>query len=308
MIKLLIEKEKHASVQGEKAEFEQALSLMETAWASAVMLDHMYEVPLAEWSEMIGVRSETGYSVVYALADEIGEWPGARKRQVYNCLKRVCKQKASCVVGPMSGSRVPVFVMLPDEAVWHCPRAAKSHAVQFAGQTIGALGRQFGQLRVHAGIGTCYSSISGLAASYHEALTAADKHAASAFHYYGDPAEEARGSNDPSAVIRQAKDYIDANYTSDLSLEQVAESMGLKPQYFSRLFKTCSGITFIDYLTQLRIEKAKDMMEEPHLSLKCIGRSIGYRDPNYFSRVFRKTVGVSPSQFREQHGRRIRSG
>ncbi|XID90517.1 helix-turn-helix domain-containing protein [Paenibacillaceae bacterium WGS1546] len=308
MIKLLSEEKKHASMQGEKAEFEQALSLMETAWASAVMLDHMYEVPLAEWSEMIGVRSETGYSVVFALADEGGELSGACKRQVYNFLKRVCKQKASCVVGPMSGSRVPVFVMLPDEAAWRCPRAAKSHAVQFAGQIIGALGRQFGQVRVHAGIGTCYSSIKGLAASYQEALTAADKHAASAFCYYGDAAEEARGSNDPFAVIRQAKEYIDANYTSDLSLEQVAEAMGLKPQYFSRLFKTCSGITFIDYLTQLRIEKAKDMMGEPHLSLKCIGRSIGYRDPNYFSRVFRKTVGVSPSQFREQHGRRMRSG
>lgn len=105
-------------------------------------------------------------------------------------------------------------------------------------------------------------------------------------------ADEHRGS------IERAKAYLAERFDRELSLEETAEFVGLNPHYFSKLFHESCGVTFIDYLTGLRIEKAKELLADPKQILKDISLRVGYRDPNYFSRVFKKTVGVSPSEFR----------
>ncbi|MCM3785007.1 response regulator [Neobacillus mesonae] len=104
--------------------------------------------------------------------------------------------------------------------------------------------------------------------------------------------DEHRGS------IEKAKAYIAEHYSRELSLEEVADYAGLNPHYFSKLFHERCGITFIDYLTGLRIERARELLVDPSYVLKDISQKIGYRDPNYFSRVFKKMVGMSPSEYR----------
>ncbi|MCM3128011.1 response regulator [Paenibacillus provencensis] len=104
--------------------------------------------------------------------------------------------------------------------------------------------------------------------------------------------DEHRGS------IEKAKAYIAEHYSRELSLEEVADIAGLNPHYFSKIFHERCGITFIDYLTGIRIEKARELLGDPSHILKDISQRIGYRDPNYFSRVFKKMVGMSPSDYR----------
>lgn len=99
-------------------------------------------------------------------------------------------------------------------------------------------------------------------------------------------------------LIQQARNYIDANYMRDISLELVAENVALSPPYFSRLFRTQIGKTFIDYLTDLRIARASQLLREGRLSVKEITAAVGYSDPNYFSRIFKKITGRTPSEFR----------
>ncbi len=92
-----------------------------------------------------------------------------------------------------------------------------------------------------------------------------------------------------------AKDYIDSHYNEELSLEDVSREVNLSPQYFCRFFKNETGYNFIDYLTQVRISKAIELLKDKNLSVKEICYTIGYNDPNYFSRIFKKITGYSPS-------------
>lgn len=100
-----------------------------------------------------------------------------------------------------------------------------------------------------------------------------------------------------SAIISEAMAYINQNYEKDLRLKDVAEAVSISPQYFSKVFKDELGYNFIDYLTHIRMQVAKTMLKEGKLSIKEISFCVGYNDPNYFSRLFKKVEGLSPTDF-----------
>lgn len=102
-----------------------------------------------------------------------------------------------------------------------------------------------------------------------------------------------------NAVVSAAKIYIDDHYMEEaLSLEEIARQVCVTPYYLSRLFHAEMGMTFTDYLTKTRLDKAVAMLQEG-ISVKEICFQIGYNDPNYFSRLFRKIYGVPPTEFRK---------
>ena len=75
--------------------------------------------------------------------------------------------------------------------------------------------------------------------------------------------------------------------------------MNISPYYFSKLFKEEAGENFIDYLTGLRIARARELLADPARTVKDISRMVGYADPNYFSRIFKKQTGMTPREYRE---------
>ncbi len=100
-------------------------------------------------------------------------------------------------------------------------------------------------------------------------------------------------------IIEQAKNHIQNNYNSDLSLDDISRIVDISPYYFSKIFKEETGVNFIDYLTNIRIEKAKELLTTTDYSMKEICTRIGYSDPNYFSRAFKKNVGITPTEYKE---------
>ena len=110
------------------------------------------------------------------------------------------------------------------------------------------------------------------------------------------------GSRESESVVAKAKAYIDQNYQKDISLDDVSRMVDISPYYFSKLFKQEQGENFIEYLTRTRMQKARQLLKNPGLSIKEICSMCGYSDSNYFSRVFKKYEGVTPSEYRERLG------
>ena len=100
-------------------------------------------------------------------------------------------------------------------------------------------------------------------------------------------------------VIIKAKDYIEHNYSSqDTCLRLVADQVHLSPNHFSTIFSQECGITFIEYLTNVRIEAAKKLLKETDMKGADIAYECGFSDPHYFSFIFKKNTGLSPREFK----------
>jgi two-component system response regulator YesN len=111
---------------------------------------------------------------------------------------------------------------------------------------------------------------------------------------------DSRTSNH-AGMVQQAKQYIDRHYMDpDLSLNQVAAQVNLSPSYFSVVFGQATGQTFKEYLTEIRIKKAKELLRMTTQGSADISYQVGFSDPHYFSYVFRRNTGLSPTQFRLQ--------
>lgn len=99
-------------------------------------------------------------------------------------------------------------------------------------------------------------------------------------------------------VILQAKKYIKKNYSKDISLENVAAYVNLNPTYFSRIFSQQTGRTFIDFLTDVRMEIAKNLLKNTDMRVQKISEEIGYNNAYYFSRLFKKHTNITPLDYR----------
>ncbi|OIQ58474.1 HTH-type transcriptional regulator YesS [Moorella thermoacetica] len=105
-----------------------------------------------------------------------------------------------------------------------------------------------------------------------------------------------------SSLIDRASKYIEANFSQDLTLEEVARQVYLSPCYFSKLFKQFKGLNFIDYLTRVRLQAAKELLLNTNLPVAEIAARVGYHDARYFGQVFKKQEGYTPSVFRKIGG------
>lgn len=105
--------------------------------------------------------------------------------------------------------------------------------------------------------------------------------------------------NKENNAILTAKQYIGSHYTQTLRLDQVAEIVGLSAPYFSTKFRQCTGKSFVDYVTELRIAKAKALLHSTNRKIHEISNAVGFQDSRHFSRVFKKLCGMLPTEYRE---------
>jgi len=100
-------------------------------------------------------------------------------------------------------------------------------------------------------------------------------------------------------IIKKVCQYVDDNLSIDISLETAADFAGVSSFYLSKLFKEEKGETFINFISDKRLEKSRRLLSETNLSIKEITAEVGYNDQNYFSRIFKSKYGLSPKEYRK---------
>jgi AraC-like DNA-binding protein/ligand-binding sensor protein len=106
--------------------------------------------------------------------------------------------------------------------------------------------------------------------------------------------------NNESPVIRRAKEFIVENQAEDLSLGQVAKAVNTSTFHFCKMFKKATGLNFTEYVSRVRVEKARNLLLNPNLRISEIAYEVGFQSLTHFNRVFKKFTGLSPTDYRGQ--------
>ncbi|MBG9735263.1 AraC family transcriptional regulator [Paenibacillus alvei] len=313
--------------------FFQLLPLAETELSLALMADQAYMADALQLADILELSLDRGYAIVVAIKDmksasglQLAENWQLAVDAVKNAVKEQIKDRFNWIASPIIHEHMAIFI-LDKETIQGEPM--KEDVSGIGTEIINSLRRQCG-LDVMIGVGTIQHHIEGIRRSYYEAVfastcpnswgslcrfedlqLAADnaswqpddryEHGTAAEGAYVEHAikriREEREQQTGNVVDRAAA-YILDRYDEELSLEEVAEHVHLNPHYFSKVFKQQTGETFIDYVTRLRIDKAKVLILDGQYSLKEVCYMVGYKDPNYFSRVFKKVTGVTPTEYR----------
>ena len=107
-------------------------------------------------------------------------------------------------------------------------------------------------------------------------------------------------SSQNALVMAHVRRYLEDNYMFDISLDSVGEILHISPAYLSAQFKKYQKMNFLDCLTELRINAAKELLNDPFRSSAEVASMVGYADASYFARAFKKRTGVTPTQYRRQ--------
>lgn len=104
-------------------------------------------------------------------------------------------------------------------------------------------------------------------------------------------------------IIGRADRYMQEHFSEEIALEDVARAVNLSPYYFSRFYKEETGVNFIDRLTAIRMERAKAYLARTEYTVKDVARAVGYGDPNYFSKLFKKVTNMTATEYKDAYGR-----
>jgi AraC-like DNA-binding protein len=105
--------------------------------------------------------------------------------------------------------------------------------------------------------------------------------------------------------LKEAMDYVEKHYQDDLSLEKLAPGLGLSISSTSRLFSEIGGISFVNYLKEVRMNQARKCLAETFNPIARIAQECGFNDASYFCKVFKSYTGLTPTQYRNEYGRKI---
>lgn len=117
------------------------------------------------------------------------------------------------------------------------------------------------------------------------------------------PAEDGGAQEQKNRLVTAAQEYVAEHYMENLSLADVAEKVGISSGYLSTMFSQNLSMGFVDYLNQVRIERACSYLEQGYWKTYEIAYKVGFRDEKYFSRVFKRIKGISPKEYRAAAGK-----
>jgi two-component system response regulator YesN len=279
---------------------------------SSLMAGEIEEHRIGEHLELLGIETCRGYAVAVRL-HEPAHGPRWRARAEFHL------ERLGVTFLGSTGADGPIFLVL-DPAAHPCDRSADptGNAVgkpeKLFADILELLVREIGS-GAAVGIGPVFAAPGEIVRSFELAAEASRSTASGVWcacspvpdPYPGRDRNRPDSSNEQNwplrtersrAIVDEACRFLRAHYAEDVTLDSVAARYRLSSSHLSRLFKLHRGVNFIDYLTDVRISRAKELLREPSANIKEVSAAAGYRDPNYFSRVFKRVVGVNPTEYR----------
>jgi len=287
------------------------LPIIENQLCYTIINNEINEAEVEMLLEYLNMEFKAGYSMLINIEDRLDN--SIDRCEFRNAIKEYIKEFVQgfnkVILSSFSTADIAMFIEVDN----FCSEI-ESNSIELGCKIAEAIREKFG-VDVSIGIGRIYRGIENLNKSYDEAAAAVcysnggmrikhfedmstNHNALCEEECENNSGESVSNSEAQEGIIIKSIEYIKNHYNSEITLEEVAGYICVSSYYFSKIFKEVTGKNYVDYITELRIEKAKEMLKSGELSIKDICFEVGYNDPNYFSRVFKKVEGVTPSEFK----------
>ncbi|MFO7295578.1 MAG: response regulator [Clostridia bacterium] len=289
------------------------IPVMENELSYSIVNDMLEVIDVGMYMEYLNMDFKNAFCMVIRLKERDDSdgpvyFSEALKTQVGEHIKVFLNQRYKAIGSYRFTEDLIYFIQM---SLYKDADEAKLSAINLALDVKREIKRFFG-ISLEIGVGRYYHSIYQMHQSYQEACKALEylrdntgvvcyqdiEHLIAHDASLNDKFK--KGQGEKFALFKAVEQYITANLKEDINLKDTAAKFNLSPYYFSRTFKKVFGYNFSDYLNLIRINRAKELLKDASLSVKEIGYLVGYNDPNYFSKVFKKYEGITPTEYREK--------
>lgn len=295
------EKEKRRSEIENQEKLYNLMPILENELSFSIINNSIYSIDYETYMRYLNIDFKNAFSMVIQLKEK--NYDESIKSQIGEYIKEYINRNYRTITSYRFTKDLVYFVELKNSEE---ENEAKFNSINLASDIRREVRKAF-DISIKMGIGKCYSGLIEMYKSYKEACSSlnyiSDSSSIVYFQDINNRGDEKKGKS-PSfdgekiALFKAVEQYIADNIKEELDLEKTAAKFNLSSFYFSRTFKEILGYNFSDYVNIARINKAKSFLRGNSMSIKEICFSVGYSDPNYFSKVFKKYEGITPTEFK----------
>lgn len=309
------EQDKRKSEIEDKEKIYTLLPVLENQLSDLIINDKIKGVDYSMYLQCLNMNFKNSYAMVISLKNkyEYGDINSAEKDKIKmkigEYIKEYVNRRYKCIGNYVFYEELTYFIQIDNED----SKDFKNLEINLAFNLRREIKKRF-NISIRAGLGKIVNSVEEMIESYRQAMKSLvynsdsiniihiddvdDKLISDMFNEIKTNRSKNLNNKVKTKLFENVKSFIKENIETELELERVANNFGLSVYYFSRTFKEVTGINFSEYVNKCRIDIAKELLSDGELSIKEVCYKVGYNDPNYFSKVFKKYEGISPVNFK----------
>ncbi len=293
------------------------LPVLENQLSDLIINDKLDDVDYRMYLQCLNMNFINSYAMVISIKDKYAYKHASRsekdkiKIKIGEYIKEYINRKDKCIGNYVFYQELTYFIQIENEDI----NDFKNLEIDLAFNLRREIKKRF-NISIRAGLGEIYNSVEEIVKSYRQATKCLIYNSDNVnIIHIGDINDKFNDSNINSSnfidvknnknanniklkLFENVKNFIKENIETELELEKVASNFSLSVYYFSRTFKDATGTSYSDYINKCRIDIAKELLSSGEMNVKEVCYKVGYNDPNYFSKVFKKYEGVSPVNFK----------
>lgn len=308
------EQDKRKSEIEDKEKIYTLLPVLENQLSDLIINDKLKGIDYSVYLQCLNMNFKNSYAMIISLKNKYAYSNIDRaekdqiKMKIGEYIKEYVNRRYKCIGNYVFYEELTYFIQVDDEESSNF----KNLEIDLAFNLRREIKNRF-NISIRAGLGKAVNSVEQVIESYRQAMKCLVYNSDNVNIIYIDDVDDkligdiindikVNKGKSPNKIkmklFDDVKDFIKENIETELELEKVASNFGLSVYYFSRTFKEVTGTNYSDYINKCRINIAKELLLNGEMSVKEVCYKVGYNDPNYFSKVFKKYEGISPINFK----------